>query len=137
VRHRAAFPFLLILLCLIAVALGCAHVARTQRSSANAQDASALTVKAYGGLARRGFRVYLSFRVQAPGAVTVRLTMRLKTHVAASGTVKRVAPSFETRQVWRSKPIGRAVPAGRYTFCAVASDGAGHHAKNCAAYRVV
>jgi hypothetical protein len=137
VRHRAGSTILsLLLLCVIAAALGSAHAARTRPTSSAAKAVAALTVKAYGGLARRGFPVYLSFRVQAPGAVTVRLTMRLKTHVAVSGAAKRVAPLFDTRQVWRSK-VRRAIPAGRYTFCAAASDAAGHHAKSCVFYRVV
>ena len=128
-RDRAAFMLMLFTL---TAALGTGVAFAQSRSS----DDTPVTVRAYGGLARRGFPVYLSFRVQAPGSVSVRLTMRLKTHVAVSGTVKLVAPRFETRQVWKGK-VRRAVPAGRYRFCAVASDGFGHRATRCAFYRVV
>jgi hypothetical protein len=93
-------------------------------------------VKAYGGLARRGWPVYLSFRVAAQGTVSVKITMRLRKSIAVSGTLKRVAPVFDTRQVWHTK-VRRNVPAGRYTYCAVAKDAAGHTAKSCASYRVV
>ncbi len=134
-EKRLAFSTVLILLVVAAGALGRAQGARAHRGS-SAQTNAALTVKAYGGLARRGFPVYLAFRVQAAGAVKVRLTMRLRTHVAVSGTVRRNAPSFDTRQLWKSK-VSRAVPAGRYTFCAVATDVAGHRAKSCVFYRVV
>jgi hypothetical protein len=134
VRLRAAS--ILLLLLAVAATLGSTQAAPAQGNAAGMNADAVVTVKAYGGLARRGFPVYVSFRVQAPAAVSVHLTMRLKTHVATSGTVKRVAPIFDTRQVWSSK-IRRSVPAGRYTFCAVASDGAGHHAKNCVFYRVV
>ena len=134
VRLRAA-PILLLMFA-VGAALGSAQAGPAHCNAAGMSADAVVTVKAYGGLARRGFPVYLSFRVQAPAAVSVHLTMRLKTHVATSGTVKRVSPIFDTRQVWSSK-IRRSVPAGRYTFCAVASDGAGHHAKNCVFYRVV
>jgi hypothetical protein len=128
-RNRSVFAVLTALL-IAAAAAPSVEAGRAQRS------AGVLRVKAYGGLARRGFPVYLSFRVAAPSSVSVKLTMRLRKSIAVSGKVKRVAPVFDTRQVWHSR-VRTGIPAGRYTFCAVAKDGAGHTARSCASYRVV
>jgi hypothetical protein len=95
-----------------------------------------LKVRAYGGLARRAFPVYLSFRVQGAGAVSVKLTMRLKSSVAVSSGAKLVDPVYSTRQTRRAM-VRKNVPAGRYLYCAVATDRAGHRTKSCAYYRVV
>jgi hypothetical protein len=127
-RNRSVFAVLTALLVAAAVA--------PSVEAGRAQRAGVLRVKAYGGLARRGFPVYLSFRVAAPSSVSVKLTMRLRKSIAVSGKVKRVAPVFDTRQVWHSR-VRTGIPAGRYTFCAVAKDGTGHTAKSCASYRVV
>jgi hypothetical protein len=132
-KNRSVFAALTTLAVVAAAALGAADAGRAQRT---ASHAGVLRVKAYGGLARRGFPVYLSFRVAAPASVSVKLTMRLRTSIAVSGKVKRVAPVFDTRQVWHSR-VRQGIPAGRYTFCAVAKDAAGHSAKSCASYRVV
>ncbi len=98
-EKRLAFPTVLILLVVAAGALGRAQGARAHRGS-SAQTNAALTVKAYGGLARRGFPVYLAFRVQAAGAVKVRLTMRLPggaLHVLCRCDRRRGAPREELR----------------------------------------
>jgi hypothetical protein len=134
VRNRAASSSLL-LLTVAAVFLGPAHVSRAQPGSSSTAS-GALKVRAYGGLARRAFPVYLSFRVQGAGAVSVKLTMRLRSSVAVSSGAKLVDPVYSTRQVRRAM-VRRNVPAGRYTYCAVATDRAGHRAKSCAYYRVV
>lgn len=138
--NRAAFQTVLILLVLAAGALGWSQVARAQRGSSTGPLArldTAPRVKAYGGLARRGFPVYFAFRVQDDGAVTVHATVRLKSRLARSGTLRRNTPNWDTRDIWKPRPISRSFPAGLYTFCVVATDGAGHRAKSCVPYRVV
>lgn len=130
-RTRAASSSLL-LPTVVAVFLGSTHVSRATPST----PSGALKVKAYGGLARRAFPVYLSFRVQGAGPVSVKLTMRLRSKVAVSSGAKLVDPVYSTRQVRRAM-VRRNVPAGRYTYCAVATDRAGHRTKGCAYYRVV
>jgi hypothetical protein len=134
--NRAALKTALILLVLAAGALGWSQVARAHRGSVARAD-TALTAKAYGGLARRGFPVYFAFRVQGDGTVTVHTTVRLGSRLALSGTLKRNAPYWDRRDLWKPKPIRRSFPAGRYTYCVVATDAAGHRAKSCAPYRVV
>jgi hypothetical protein len=112
--------------------------ARAVRSTALiAQVGAAPQVKAYGGLARRGFRTYLHFRVQGDGAVTVHATVRLKARLALSGTLKRVSPYWDSRDTWTPRPIKTSFPGGLYSFCVVAVDGGGKRAKSCAALRVV
>lgn len=137
---RTAFQTLLILFVLAAGALGWSQVAGARQGSATSQFAradTALRVKAYGGLARRGFPVSFAFKVQGDGAVKVRATVRLRSRLALSGTLRRNAPNWENRYLWKPKPIRRSFPAGRYTYCVVATDGALHRAKSCAWYRVV
>jgi hypothetical protein len=138
--NRAAFQTVLIVLVLAAAALGWSQGARGAGSSSAGPSArldAAPTVLAYGGLARRGFPVYFAFRVQDDGPVTVRATVRLKSRLALSGTLKRNVPNWETRDMWKPKPISKSFPAGRYTFCVVATDGAGNRAQSCVPYRVV
>ncbi len=138
--NRAPFLTMLILLVLAAGAFGWSQVAQAHRGSSAAPLAqldTAPRVKAYGGLARRGFPVYFAFRVQDDGPVTVRATVRIKSRLARGGTLRRDTPYWETREIWKPKPISRSFPAGLYTFCVLATDGAGHHAKNCVSYRVV
>jgi len=53
------------------------------------------------------------------------------------GTLKRNAPTMETRDLWKPGPISKHFPAGRYTFCVVATDDAGNRAQSCVPYRVV
>ncbi len=134
-RNRVACVSLL-LPAVAAVCLGSAHVSRAQPSSSSATSAGALQVKAYGGLARRAFPVYLSFRAQGSGTVSVKLTMRLRSNVAVSSKVKLVDPVYSTRQTRRAM-VRKNIPAGRYKYCAVATDSAGHRTKSCAYYRVV
>jgi hypothetical protein len=138
--NRPPFKTVPILLVLAAAALGGSQLARADRRSASSPLArvdAAPTVKAYPGLARRGFPVYFSFRVQDDGPVTVQATLRLRTRLALSGTIKRDRPIWDTRELWKPRPIRRSFPAGRYSFCLVATDPAGQRAKSCAAYRVV
>jgi hypothetical protein len=138
--NRASFQTVLIVLVLAAAALGWSQGARGAGSSSAGPTArldAAPTVQAYSGLARRGFPVYFSFRVQDDGAVTVRATVRLKSRLALSGTLKRNAPTMETRDLWKPGPISKRFPAGRYTFCVVATDDAGNRAQSCVPYRVV
>jgi len=137
---RASVKTVFTLLVLAAGALGSSELARAdQGPSTNplARADAAPMVKAYGGLARRGFPVYFSFRVQDDGPVTVQATLRLRTRLALSGTIKRDRPIWDTRQLWKPRPIRRIFRAGRYTFCVVATDSAGQHAKSCVPYRVV
>jgi hypothetical protein len=138
--NRAPFQTVLILLVLAAGALGSSQVARAQRGPSTGPLArldTAPRVKAYGGLARRGFRVYFAFRVQDDGPVTIHATVRIKSRLARSGTLKRAAPYWEKREIWKPKPISTSFPAGLYTYCVAVTDIAGHHAKSCVAYRVV
>jgi hypothetical protein len=138
--NRARFNTVLILLVLAAGVLGWSRVALAGQDSLTSPYAradAAPAVMAYGGLARRGFPVYFSFRVQNDGPVTVQATLRLRTRLALSGTIKRDRPYWEKRELWKPRPIRRTFPAGRYTFCVVATDSAGQRAKSCAPYRVV
>ena len=137
---RAYSQIVLIVLVLAAAALGWSQGARGAGSSSAiplARLDAAPTVQAYTGLTRRGFPVYFAFRVQDDGPVTVRATVRFKSRLALRGTLNRDAPSWETRDIWKPKPISKALPAGRYTFCDVATDAAGNRARSCVPYRVL
>jgi hypothetical protein len=94
-------------------------------------------VKAYGGLARRGFRMYRHFRAEGEGVVTLRLTVRLKARVALKRTMTRVSPYWDHLDLWTPRPIKTSFPPGLYSFCVVATDSAGRHAKSCDSLRVV
>jgi hypothetical protein len=138
--NRASFQIVLILLVLAAGALGCSQVARADRGSSTGPSArldSAPRVKAYGGLARRGFPVYFAFRLQDDGTVTIRASVRMGSRLARSATLTRSAPYWERRYLWKPRPISRSFPAGLYTYCVAVTDDAGHHAKSCVPYRVV
>jgi hypothetical protein len=137
---RASFQTVLILLVLVAGALGWSQVARADRGSATgpvAQLDTAPRLKAYGGLARRGFPVYFAYRLEDDGAVTVRASVRIGSRLARSATLKHRAPYWERRYLWKPKPISTSFPAGLYTYCVAVTDDAGHHKKSCASYRVV
>ena len=135
---RASFQTVLILVVLVAGALGCSQVARADRgSSTGAQRDTAPRLKVYGGLARRGFRVYFAYRLQDDGTVTVRASVRIGRRLARSATLKHTAPYWERRYLWKPKPISTSFPAGVYTDCVAVTDDAGHHKKSCASYRVV
>jgi hypothetical protein len=137
---RASFQTLLILLVLVAGALGWSQVARADRGSTTSPSArldTAPRLKAYGGLARRGFPVYFAYRLQDEGRVTVRTTVRLGRRLARSGTLKHTAPYWERRYLWKPRPISKSFPAGLYTYCVAVTDDAGHHKKSCASYRVI
>lgn len=137
---RAFFQTVLMLLVLAAGALGWSQVARADRGSSTGPFASLDTaprLKAYGGLARRGFPVYFAYRLQDDGTVTIRASVRIGSRLARSTTLKRTAPYWERRYLWKPKPISRSFPAGLYTYCVAVTDDAGHRAKSCASYRVV
>ena len=133
-----SFQTVLILLILVAGALGWSQVARADRgSSTGAQLDTAPRLKAYGGLARRGFRVYFAYRLQDDGTVTVRASVRIGRRLARSATLKHTAPYWERRYLWKPKPISTSFPAGVYTYCVDVTDDAGHHKKSCASYAAV
>ena len=138
--NSPALRTLLILLVALAGALGWSEVSQAQAvpsSTPFARADAAPRVKAYGGLARRGFRIYLHFRAQDDGAVTVHATVRLKGRLALSGKMKRVSPYWDHRDTWTPRPIKTSFPAGLYSFCVVAVDSGGRRAKSCAQLRVV
>jgi hypothetical protein len=138
---RASFQTVVILLALAAGVLGWSQVARADRGSTTGDPLARLDtaprLKAYGGLARRGFPVYFAYRLQDDGTVTIRASVRIGSRLARSTTLTRSAPYWERRYLWKPKPISRSFPAGVYTYCVAVTDDAGHHAKSCAGYRVV
>lgn len=94
-------------------------------------------VKAYAGSAGRGATAAFHFRVHDNRYVSIRATVRYRGQLALSGRMERVAAHWGTRATWWSqKPISRSWPAGTYTFCIVAVDGAGNRARSCAPYRI-
>ena len=130
----------LILVGALACALGGAKATQAKAVPLSTQPAradAALRVKAYGGLTRRGFRMYRHFRAQGEGVVTLRLTVRLKARVALKRTLTRVSPSWDNVELWTTKPIRTSFPAGLYSYCVVAVDSGGRHAKSCDSLRVL
>jgi hypothetical protein len=95
-------------------------------------------VKAYAGSARRGSTAAFRFRVHDNRHVSVTATVRWRGRLALSGRMRRVAaPRWSYRATWWStKPISRSWPAGTYSFCVAAVDGAGNRSKSCAPYRI-
>jgi Thrombospondin type 3 repeat len=95
-------------------------------------------VKAYPGSARRGSQAAFRFRVHDNRYVDIRATVRWHGQLALSGRMAKVAaPRWSYRATWWStKPISRSWPAGAYTFCIVAVDGAGNRSRSCAPYRI-
>ena len=138
--NHAASRFLLVLLVILAGALGYARVASSQRAPetvAPARAAAAPTAHAYNTLARRGFKPYLHYRVTGDGPLTVNLTVRVKGRLALSARLANVTPSPVGRETWKPKPISARFPAGVYAFCVVVTDAAGASARSCAPVRVV
>jgi hypothetical protein len=135
-----ALRLLLVLVVVLAGALGWSSGdhAQASPSPASSQSADAAPrAKAYAGLARRGFRIYLHFRAQGEGPVTVNATLRVNGRLALSGTLRRVAPYWDNLDRWTPRPIKTSFPAGVYSFCVVAVDSGGKRAKSCALLRVV
>jgi hypothetical protein len=95
-------------------------------------------VQAYAGSARRGAAARFHFRVHDNRYVSIRATVRYRGYLALSGRMDRVpAPRWSHRRTWwTEKPVQRSWPAGLYTFCIVAVDGAGNRARSCAPYRI-
>jgi Thrombospondin type 3 repeat len=96
-------------------------------------------VKAYPGSARRGSPAAFRFRVHDNRYVSVRATVRWRGQLALSGRMDKIAaPRWSYRATWwSSKPISRSWPAGAYTFCIAAVDGAGNRSESCAPYRIL
>jgi hypothetical protein len=138
--NRRTFKTLATLLALAAGALGWSQTARAHRSASTSTPArlhTALRVKPqHDGLFKRGVRKDYGFQVQGDGVVTIHATVRLKSRIALSGTLKRNNPRWYT-DFWKPKAIRKSFPAGRYTYCLVATDGAGHRARSCSRVTVL
>ncbi|MDX6491557.1 MAG: large repetitive protein [Gaiellaceae bacterium] len=102
-------------------------------------DTQTPRVKAYTGSQHRGQYARFKFKVYDNRPVTLRLTVRWHGQLALSGSMLQVdARTWNSYPfTWVSEhPLNARLPLGTYTYCASATDAAGHKGSSCVPYRI-
>jgi hypothetical protein len=109
-----------------------------RRGGTGGRDRTNPRVRALGGLAQRGQTAFFAARAgDDRGIVRLRATLMRRGHEIARATAAFRPVTWAQRQtLYSSRPLPRALGAGRYQLCVTAWDRAGNAARSCAPYRV-